>query len=215
MPSAVGRCASASVISRAGAHVKRTKERTNGDRRNTAGRSRDTAAGAPSATCRAAGFRPAHIGPDKRRHTAPTTFTVRTVAEGWLATERRLSESGDWTSPAARAKQQETAGRTLADYADAWLEHRNIKERTRVHYRALLDAHIQPDLGDVPLRQLTAADVRAWYATTALGKPTLRSHAYGLLHAICATALEDGDMLANPCRIKGAGSTPASGCRRS
>jgi hypothetical protein len=114
-----------------------------------------------------------YIGPDKRRHTAPTTFSVRTVAEGWLATERRLMESGDWTSPASRAKQQENASLTLAEYADAWLEHRSIKERTRVHYRALLDAHIKPDLGDVPLRQLTAADVRPWYATTALGKPKL------------------------------------------
>jgi integrase len=148
-----------------------------------------------------------YIGPDKARHTAPTTFSMRIAAEGWLADERRRVEGGDWTSPAARAKAAEDAGLTLADYADTWLAQRNIKERTRVHYRAIFDQHITDELGTVALRHLSPAAVRAWYAQTLTDTPTLRSHAYQLLHVICATAVDDELIDANPCRIKGAATT--------
>ncbi len=36
-------------------------------------------------------------GAELTRYTAPTTFSAIIDAEGWLATERRLIESGAWT----------------------------------------------------------------------------------------------------------------------
>ncbi|MCZ4550985.1 hypothetical protein [Gordonia rubripertincta] len=36
-------------------------------------------------------------GADLARYTAPTTFTAKIDAEGWLAQERKLIENGEWT----------------------------------------------------------------------------------------------------------------------
>ena len=40
--------------------------------------------------------------------------------------------------------------------------------------------------------------------------PRRNSHAYGLLHAICATAASDGLIVSNPCTITGAMNPPSS-----
>jgi integrase len=58
-------------------------------------------------------------------------------------------------------------------------------------------------LGKLAVADLTPAAVRGWYAATLVGKPTLRSHAYGLLKSICATAVKDGLIDRNPCQIDG------------
>ena len=88
----------------------------------------------------------------------------------------------------------------MADYARTWIEHRNVKPRTKAHYHSLLDRHIAP-LGRVLLRNLTPEAVRAWYASLGTRRPTVNAHAYGVLHAVCATAVGDGLLVANPCRI--------------
>jgi hypothetical protein len=84
--------------------------------------------------------------------------------------------------------------------------------RPSLRDQEILAAYINPQLGAVPLRALAAADVRNWYGSTAISKPTMRAHAYGL-YAICATAVDDELIPANPCRIKGAGSTTSKRAR--
>ena len=71
----------------------------------------------------------------------------------------------------------------------------------------LWDNHIQP-LGKVPLVHLTPESVRSWYA--ALGSEHVRrnSHAYGLLHAILATAVTDQLITANPANLARAMNPP-------
>ena len=59
----------------------------------------------------------------------------------------------------------------------------------------------------MPLRNLTPAAVRAWYAALDPAHRTASSHAYALLHGICATAVGDGLLADNPCQIKGAMNT--------
>jgi integrase len=146
------------------------------------------------------------MGPDDVRHTAGLTFTARTDAEGWLATERRLIERGEWTAPAARTAAHK-AVLTLGDYASAWIAQRSLKERTRLHYQALMADHITPALGQVELARLTPQTVRAWHASTLVDKPTYRAHAYALMHAVCATAVRDELLSVNPCQIERAMST--------
>ncbi len=109
---------------------------------------------------------------------------------GW-PTNGGTSKTAIGPQPAVRAVEQHAKTTTLADCAAEWLAHRDLKPRTRTHYRALLDAHIAPTLGDVALGYLTAPAVRAWHASLDSGASTLRAHAYGLLHAICATAVDD------------------------
>ena len=80
-----------------------------------------------------------------------------------------------------------------------------LKDRTRGHYRKLLDNHILPMLGDKPVAKITGDDVREWHAATLTDKPTMRAHAYSLLRTILNTAISDGKRTeANPCTIRGA-----------
>lgn len=154
-------------------------------------------------------FQASFIGPDLNRHTAPVTFTERMNAEVWLAKERDYKErcilSGEtWTSPAARAALVAVTGETVSDYGKRWIDQRNIKDRTRIHYTSILETHIGPKLGKLAISALTPATVRTWYAGTLVDKPTMRAHAYQLLHAICSTAVKDGLLQRNPCLIDGA-----------
>ncbi len=52
---------------------------------------------------------------------------------------------------------------------------------------------------------LCGAGTRVWTPRTT---PTARTHAYGLLSAVCATAVTDGHLLANPCSIPRASHRP-------
>ncbi len=149
------------------------------------------------------------MGPDKLRHTAKATFTAKIDAEGWLADERRLVEYHVWTPPAQREAERLAGGVTLAEYAAAWIEQRPLKARTRIGYESTLGRHItDTPLGRLPLRNVTKAAVRAWYAGMDATKPTARAHAYQLLHAVLATAVHDELLSSNPAHIARAMAAP-------
>jgi integrase len=142
-----------------------------------------------------------YTGPDGGVYIAPSTFDAKVDAEGWLH-QRRVEIDRELWSPSSG--QEERPGATFGDYAEGWLRQRGIKDRTREHYRKLLDNHILDTFRDVDLREITPPSVRNWYSTTAVGTPTMRAHAYSLLRAIMQTALADDLVDSNPCRITGA-----------
>lgn len=142
-----------------------------------------------------------YIGPDLVRHKAPKTFTAKMDAEHWLSNERRLIERDEWTPPALRVAEQKVQAVNVGDYADTWVEHRNVKPRTRSMYKDLLRLHIKPTLGKIPLKNLTSDAVRAWFAGLGAEHVRRNAHAYGLLHAVCATAVSDGLIDRNPCNL--------------
>lgn len=142
-----------------------------------------------------------YIGPDTIRHTAPKTFTARMDAEHWLSNERRLIERDEWTPPRERAAERKARAITVGEYADRWIEHRNVKPRTRSMYNDLLRLHIKPKLGKVPLGSLTPDAVRVWFSSLGTEHTRRNSHAYGLLNAICNTAVADGLIERNPCQL--------------
>ncbi|MGV0607380.1 tyrosine-type recombinase/integrase [Mycolicibacterium sp. XJ1904] len=146
-------------------------------------------------------FQASYVGPDLVRHKAPITFSTRMDAEGWLSQERRRIELDTWTPPAQRSAEKKAKAITVGEYAEKWIEHRNLKPRTRSAYRDILRLHIGPRLGKVPLKSLTADAVRAWYSGLGAEHPRRNSHAYGLLHAVMATAVSDGVLSVNPCNI--------------
>jgi integrase len=144
-------------------------------------------------------FQASYLGPDQKRHNAPTTFKAKVDARGWLATvEARIIE-GMWRPPAPIM--------TLSAYANAWLADRPLKPRTRDHYRRLLDRLILPSFGDLPLESITPIAVRAWHANLGADTPTMRAHAYALLRSIMASAVDDRLSPSNPCHIRGAGNS--------
>lgn len=157
-------------------------------------------------------YRALYYGPEGkrgRRYSAPTTFPTKKAARKWLATIQTDMIRNVWLPPDNKPANGDpgVGVLTLASYAGKWLAQRDLKDRTREHYRSLLRAHILPTrLARRPIAQITADDVQDWYAALDRSTPTLRAHCYGLLRTIMGTAVTDGKIAANPCAIRGAGS---------
>jgi hypothetical protein len=149
-------------------------------------------------------YRARYIGPDGRRYKAPTAFLSKADARGWLALRQSEIARKAWTPPEATPKVTKV---TFTTYADQWMAHRPLKERTREHYRKLLDQQLIPAFGSLPLSSITSDDVRGWHSRFGTKTPTVRSHSYGLLRTILGTAVSDGKISLNPCVIRGAGAT--------
>lgn len=145
-----------------------------------------------------------YLGPDGYRYNAPQTFTAKMDAEAWLAAERTLVERPGWRPPGRR---DDAPLPTLGEYAERWLAHRELRDRTRILYRGLLDRHVLPPLGTRRLDDLTPAMVRAWHDGVDTG-PTARAQAYSLLRTILGTAADDELLTRNPCTIRNAGRKP-------
>ncbi len=155
-------------------------------------------------------FQARYTGPDGHMHAArrengqALTFETRGDANDWLSLRRSEILRNDWLPPATPS----ATPVTVREFAEAWLAHRDLEDRTREHYEQLLRDHVFPTFGTVPVPGVTPADVRTWHA--ALGKrtgPTARAHAYALLRAVMNTAVADDLVAANPCRVRGAGQT--------
>ncbi len=140
----------------------------------------------------------AYVGPDGNLHSAERTYSTQSDAEGWLAGERRKIDLGTWGAV------ERSGGITLRTYAGQWIEQRALRPRTKKHYESMLERLILPDLGDLKLVTLTPARVREWHASLGNEHKTRNAHAYALLHAVCATAVTDEVLDANPCRIRSA-----------
>lgn len=131
---------------------------------------------------------------------------------------RRVDQSTSWGDPAARVRH------CLAE-GDAGPS----AEDSRVLYEGLIKNHIAPTgavlastrvvdmsaardllLGELPLEALSPDRVRAWRAALLASgvSVTTAAKAYRLLRAILATAVEDGLIRRNPCRLRRAGYEP-------
>jgi integrase len=152
----------------------------------------------------ATGYRARYFGPDGRRYKAPTLFLSKADARGWLSLRQAEIIRKAWEPPEADEKPLPKL--TFKTYSDTWMAQRDLKDRTREHYEKLLEDHIVPKFGALPIASITADDVRAWHAKFGTKTPTLRAHCYGLLRTIMGTALSDGKIRINPCVIVGGGS---------
>ena len=152
-------------------------------------------------------YQASYIGPDLARHSAPNTFESKIDAESWLASERLLITLGSWT-PAEFRKVKARANRPVVfgEYSEIWLKDRELKPRTRTHYKSLLEKQLSP-WNLVAVKDIRPEMVREWHSSLDSTRPTLRAHSYGLLRAILATAVDDGLLSVNPCHIRGAGNS--------
>lgn len=142
-----------------------------------------------------AGYR----APDGQNYLAPTTFTRKTDGAAWLDRIEDTISRGTWARPTTSMP-----ALTLAQYGATNLARRQLKPSTRALYEQLWDARILSQLGDLPLSRLTPAHIRTWYDRQTADAPTARAHAYALLRSVCADAVAEGLLDANPCRIRGA-----------
>lgn len=137
--------------------------------------------------------------PDGQMRSAPQTFLRERDADQWLSVAESELLRGEWIDPwLAEVK--------LADFGQRWIKERPVKPRTRDDYEGIFRNHIVPQLGTSPVGEIETATVRRWRAALLdAGMTTNRcAKVYRLLRAILNTAVDDGLIKRNPCRITGA-----------
>jgi integrase len=140
-------------------------------------------------------------GPDGTDRPAPETFATKTDAEVWLTLKEAEILKGDWINP-------DDGKISLGDYATSWIAERpNLRPKTVELYRYLLRRHLVPNLGAKSIADITAGHVRRWRKELLDGgvSPVTMAKAYRLLKTILNTAVDEGTIKRNPCRIKGGG----------
>ncbi len=134
------------------------------------------------------------------RVTAPSTFATKGDAGRWLA----KVQAGIVDANVVAAQRD---GERLRQYAARWMEHRQLKPRTRELYESQLRRHILPALGDAKVDRIEPRHIREWHAglsATGLSDVTV-AKVYRLLRSILATAVEDKLLASNPCQIRSGG----------
>jgi integrase len=140
-------------------------------------------------------------GPDGIDRPADRTFANKIDAERWLALTEAEIVRGDWLDP--------DAGRvSFIQFARSWVAERpNLRPKTLQLYDGLVRLHMAPTLGTLTVQDITEPRVRRWRKSlldAGVGEVTV-AKAYRLLKAIMNTAVDDGMIRRNPCRIKSAG----------
>lgn len=136
----------------------------------------------------------------RERVNAPTTFATKKAADVWLAEQQVLIERRQ-IGPEAHVI-------AFEDYARRWLRQRSLKIRTRADYANKIEHVLIPGWGTTALADIEPVAVRAWHSTLAPDAPTQRARIYALFRTILTTAVEDGLLADNPCRVRGAGQSP-------
>src|SRR5919197_6343404 len=103
------------------------------------------------------------IGPAwTERGRPPAGYVTKRTAEAWL--RDILDQAGRGTLPGLVR-----TGATIADAAAEYLryveQNRGCKPSTVRGYRSVIEAHLLPAFGDVPVEDLTTEDIETWIAS--------------------------------------------------
>ena len=149
------------------------------------------------------------IGPDLRRHYAPTTFSSKMNAEAWLARETRLQRTlrinGEtWKPPAERKLEKKAEVLRLSQYGKTVIDQRKLGARTRIEYEVQVVATHRTETG-----QARGAGYDHHGGSGLVRRSGFRSQRAtdtptAILNMICNTAVKDGLLERNPCQIVGA-----------
>jgi integrase len=128
-------------------------------------------------------------------------FKTKVDAVAALAELQTLKAAGSWVEPSKT---------TLGAFLDAWVGALDARAWTRRGYESVIRTHIKPALGLRPLRNLTKAEIRAFYSDLRrAGYLKGKKSGQGLseksvhnvricLRAALNTAVENGLMRVNP-----------------
>ncbi|WP_447925497.1 site-specific integrase [Georgenia muralis] len=164
------------------------------------------------------GWRARYTGPDLMRHSR--NFGDKMAAEAWLNAERLLIDRDLWTPPRDRERRARLAaqrGITFAEWAERSIAGKQLRPSTRYRYEQTLRRRVLPDLGDIPLRDLSRLDITNWYtkmraqlaaeARAAQRKGEGRGaafSAYQVLSSVLNDAVDHELLDTSPARVKGA-----------
>jgi integrase len=140
-------------------------------------------------------------GPDGVDRPAPSTFATKTEAERWLARIEVEIDDDRWQDP--------DLGRAgFGEYAAAWIKERpGLRPNTVQVYQYMLARHLKPFFGSRVVADIREAHIRRWRSELldSGASPTSVAKAYRLMKAIMSTAVDDGIVQRNPCRVRRAG----------
>lgn len=142
-----------------------------------------------------------YLAPDGVMRSAPLTFSRKEEAQRWLMlTEARMARD-EWIAP-------ERARILLKDYAERWIAQRpNLRPRTVGLYTWILEKHVTPYLGGVPVGLIDTPMVRDWRSDLLPAGVSQggAAKAYRLPRAVLMTAVKEDEIIRrNPCQIPGA-----------
>jgi len=149
-------------------------------------------------------YQASFVGPTGIRQNAPQTFRTKTDAGRWLAQVEADLSRGTWLD-------DNLSRQAFGEYAKAWLrDNPKMGPRYRETCMRNLRLHMAA-LADLPLRAITPAVVREWYAAALRGDGGRISiqQSYRFLRAVMNSAVRDGAITKNPCNIPGAGADRA------
>lgn len=126
------------------------------------------------------------------------TFATKADANVYLSQVEADMARGTFVDP-TRAQVN------FATYAQAWLDDRDLRPRTRDTYTSQL-RYLLDEFGLASIGEITATDVRAWHGK--LNRGTLHRNTvakiYRLMRTIMTSAVDEGLVPANPVHIRGA-----------
>lgn len=125
-------------------------------------------------------------------------------ATAWLAAEETKLRTGRTSVDPQRSKVR------FADFAREWMGTRRLRDRTREVYASQLRVHILPEFGAAALAGITPEGVRRWNAQLAQQEPAMAPKSYRQLRTMLGTAVDDGLLAENPCRVRGGGQERAT-----
>jgi integrase len=90
------------------------------------------------------------------RGTRNRTFDRKIDAQKWLRNEQANLDRTEWTDP-------RLARTSFADWATEWLDtRRNLKPKTLAGYKSLLQVHLLPEFGEMPLSGIDPYMIETW-----------------------------------------------------
>jgi len=156
-------------------------------------------------------YRARYAMPDGTRFSR--TFATKMDAEAWLATERSLIDHDRWTPPPARKiaeakRAREASYNTVKMFAERYLRERGLRPNTVHNYQRLLASRINPYFAEMPLKNVTLSEIKAWRASLNPKTEASNAAAYRLLRSLLQAAEEEELIDRAPPKIRGAGSAP-------
>lgn len=138
-----------------------------------------------------------------RRYTAPATFekkgareaTDPATAVGWLAKQQAAIGGGQWVDPGAGEV-------PLSQVVKHWQAATpNKRPSSRARDTSIITEHIEPALGDRPIRRITKADMqRVVNKWTVTHSPSSVARMFATLRAVMTWACDSELIVRNPCR---------------
>ena len=156
-------------------------------------------------------YQASYVGPDGKRHNAPTTFHNLAAANKFLARVEIAIEDGRWADVIKSPKStSQVPDMNFLEYAIRHIRVQTtpkgelLRASTQKKYMDLLNTHLGL-FHQKALDSITTEMVNDWWgAILATGKKTTAGKAYKLISSVMKRAVREGKISSSPCSVPGA-----------